>query len=43
MDLYGDVWKLFEYGIVVWMAMFLYGICMEVFVWIFVVPFLGFS
>ena len=25
------VWKLFVYGIVVWMAMFLYGTCMEVF------------
>ena len=40
MEYYGYV---FEYGIVVWMAMFLYGTCMEVFVWILVVPFLGFS
>ena len=31
------------YGIAVWMAMFLYGTCMEMFVWILVVPFLGFS
>ena len=27
------------YGIVVCMAMFLYGTCMEVYVWILVVPF----
>ena len=32
-----------RYGNYVWMAMFLYGTCMEVFVWILVVPFLGFS
>ena len=31
------------YGIVVWMAMFWYGTCMEVFVWILVISFLGFS
>ena len=31
------------YGIVVWVAMFLYGTCMEVFELILVVPFLGFS
>ena len=31
------------YGIVIWMAMFLYGTCMEVFVWILVVPLLWFS
>ena len=31
------------YGIVIWMAMFLYGTCMEEFVWILVVPFLRFS
>ena len=37
------VWRLFVYRIVVWMAMCLYGTCMEVFVWILVVPFLGFS
>ena len=40
---YDVVWKLFEYGIVVWKAMFLYGTCIKVFVWILVVPFLGFS
>ena len=31
------------YGIVIWMAMFLYGTCIEVFVCILMVPFLGFS
>ena len=36
-----DIMVLF--GIVIWMAMFLYGTCMEVFVWILVVPFLRFS
>ena len=30
-------------GIVAWMAMFWYGTSMEVFVWILVVPFVGFS
>ena len=40
MEYYGYV---FVYGSVVWMAMFLYGTCMEVFVRILVVPFLGFS
>ena len=40
MEYYGYV---FGYGIVMWMALFLYGTCMEVFVWILVVQFLGFS
>ena len=31
------------YGIVICMAMFLYETCMEVFVWILVISFLGFS
>ena len=44
MILYGTCMEtMVLYGIVIWMAMFLYGTCKEVFVWILVVPFLGFS
>ena len=39
----GKVWKLcMEYYGFVW-RLFVYGTCMEVFLWMLVVPFLGFS